>query len=40
MLGVVDTTYVREPLLPISDEQRDLVRRTLAEVGLKSPVTA
>jgi hypothetical protein len=36
----VDTTYVREPLLPISDEQRDLVRRTLAEVGLKSPVTA
>ena len=40
MLGVVDTTYVREPLLPISDDQRDLVRRTLAEVGLQAPVTA
>jgi 4-hydroxy-tetrahydrodipicolinate synthase len=40
MLGVVDTTYVREPLLPISSDQRELVRRTLAEVGLQVPVTA
>jgi hypothetical protein len=35
---VVEATYVREPLLPISDEQRDLLRATLAEVGLLSPV--
>ena len=40
MLGVIDTAYVREPLLPISDEQRDLLRHTLAEVGLAAPVTA
>src|SRR3954447_15930277 len=39
MLGVIDTTYVREPLLPISDEQRDLLRQTLAEVGLLEMVT-
>jgi 4-hydroxy-tetrahydrodipicolinate synthase len=38
MLGVLDTTYVREPLLPISDEQRNLVRRTLEEVGIAAPV--
>ncbi len=38
ILGVVETTYVREPLLPISDEQRELVRATLAEVGLLTPV--
>ena len=40
MLGAMDTAYVREPLLPISDEQRDLVRRTLAEVGLAAQVPA
>ncbi len=40
MLGVIDTAYVREPLLPISDEQRDLIRRTLAEVGLAQMVAA
>ena len=40
MVGVIDTTYVREPLLPISDEQRDLIRRTLAEVGLAQMVAA
>jgi dihydrodipicolinate synthase/N-acetylneuraminate lyase len=34
ILGVIDTTYVREPLLPIPDEDRDLLRRTLSEVGL------
>jgi 4-hydroxy-tetrahydrodipicolinate synthase len=39
MLGVIETTHVREPLLPISDEQRDLVRQTLAEVGLLQPIT-
>src|SRR4051812_18189574 len=40
MLGVIDTTYVREPLLPVSAEQRDLIRRTLAEVGLTEMVAA
>jgi 4-hydroxy-tetrahydrodipicolinate synthase len=39
ILGVIDTTYVREPLLPISDEQRNLLRRTLAEVGLLEMAT-
>jgi 4-hydroxy-tetrahydrodipicolinate synthase len=39
ILGVIDTTYVREPLLPISDDQRDLLRRTLAEVGLLEMAT-
>jgi 4-hydroxy-tetrahydrodipicolinate synthase len=34
ILGVIDTTYVREPLLPIPNRDRDLLRRTLAEVGL------
>jgi 4-hydroxy-tetrahydrodipicolinate synthase len=40
MLGVIDTTYVREPLLPVSAEQRSLIRRTLAEVGLAQMVAA
>jgi 4-hydroxy-tetrahydrodipicolinate synthase len=40
MLGVLDRPYVREPLLPISDDQRDLLRRTLAEVGLGAEVPA
>jgi 4-hydroxy-tetrahydrodipicolinate synthase len=40
MLGVMDTADVREPLLPISDDQRDLIRRTLAEVGLAAQVPA
>ncbi|MBW3632853.1 MAG: dihydrodipicolinate synthase family protein [Chloroflexi bacterium] len=34
ILGVIDTTYVREPLLPISDAERDILRSTLADVGL------
>jgi len=38
MLGVIDMAHVREPLLPISDEQRDMIRRTLAEVGLAQMV--
>jgi 4-hydroxy-tetrahydrodipicolinate synthase len=40
MLGVIDTAHVREPLLPISAERRDLIRRTLAEVGLAQMVAA
>jgi 4-hydroxy-tetrahydrodipicolinate synthase len=40
MLGAMDTAYVREPLLSISDDQRELVRRTLAEVGLAARVPA
>lgn len=40
MLGVLDRPYVREPLLPISDDQRALLRRTLAEVGLGAEVPA
>jgi dihydrodipicolinate synthase/N-acetylneuraminate lyase len=39
ILGVIDSTYVREPLLPVSDEERDLLRRTLAEVGLLEMAT-
>ncbi len=39
ILGVIDTTYVREPLLPIPDEERDLLRHTLAEVGLLEMAT-
>lgn len=40
MLGVLETAHVREPLLPISDEQRALIRDTLHEVGLLAPVSA
>jgi 4-hydroxy-tetrahydrodipicolinate synthase len=40
MLGVIDTAFVREPLLPISEAERDLIRRTLAEVGLAQRVAA
>jgi 4-hydroxy-tetrahydrodipicolinate synthase len=39
ILGIIDTTYVREPLLPISDDERDILRRTLAEVGLLEMAT-
>ena len=34
MLGVLSSAHMRPPLLPLSDEQRELVRGTLAEVGL------
>lgn len=34
MLGVLSSAHMRPPLLPLSDEQRELVRDTLAEVGL------
>jgi dihydrodipicolinate synthase/N-acetylneuraminate lyase len=37
MLGVLDNATVREPLLPISDDERELLRRTLDEVGLLLP---
>ena len=34
MLGVLESASVRPPLLPIPDHERDLLRRTMAEVGL------
>jgi 4-hydroxy-tetrahydrodipicolinate synthase len=37
MLGVLENATVREPLLPIPAEERELLRRTLAEVGLLVP---
>jgi 4-hydroxy-tetrahydrodipicolinate synthase len=40
MLGVLDRATVREPLLPISDDERALVHRALEEVGLAAAVTA
>jgi 4-hydroxy-tetrahydrodipicolinate synthase len=40
MLGVLDRPHVRPPLLPISDDERALLRRTLAEVGLLQAVPA
>jgi dihydrodipicolinate synthase/N-acetylneuraminate lyase len=40
ILGVLDTTVVREPLLPVTDEERNRLRRTLAEVGLLQAVAA
>jgi len=39
MLGLLERATVREPLLPISDAERELLRQTLAEVGLLTPVT-
>jgi 4-hydroxy-tetrahydrodipicolinate synthase len=39
MLGLLEQATVREPLLPISDAERELLRQTLAEVGLLTPVT-
>ncbi|RLE77166.1 MAG: hypothetical protein DRJ56_02895 [Thermoprotei archaeon] len=33
-LGVIEHTYVRPPLLPISEEEREAVRRALREAGL------
>ena len=34
MLGVLERNYVRPPLLPIHDDERALLRRTLVEVDL------
>lgn len=40
MLGVIPGATVREPLLPISDVERALLRTTLEEVGLLARVAA
>jgi 4-hydroxy-tetrahydrodipicolinate synthase len=34
MLGVLDRATVRPPLLPVSDAERDQVRRALQRAGL------
>jgi 4-hydroxy-tetrahydrodipicolinate synthase len=34
MLGVLDNTTVRPPLLPIADNERDVIRRALQSAGL------
>jgi len=34
MLGILDNAHVRPPLLPIPETERDLLRKTLVEVGL------
>jgi 4-hydroxy-tetrahydrodipicolinate synthase len=39
MLGVLERAYVRPPLLPISEDERALLRQTLVEVGLLSPAS-
>ena len=38
MLGVLDNTTVRPPLLPISDSERETIRGALQNAGLLSPV--
>ncbi|HZU14323.1 MAG TPA: dihydrodipicolinate synthase family protein [Chloroflexota bacterium] len=40
LLGVLDEPYVREPLLPLAASQRELLRRTLQEVGLLQETAA
>lgn len=40
MLGVLENTTVRPPLLPISDSERETVRAALQTAGLLSPVSA
>jgi 4-hydroxy-tetrahydrodipicolinate synthase len=40
MLGVLDATHVRRPLLPLGDDQRQELRDTLAEVGLLNGAVA
>ena len=37
MLGVMEHSYVREPLLPISDSERSRLRDALVEAGLLAP---
>jgi 4-hydroxy-tetrahydrodipicolinate synthase len=37
MLGVLEHAYVREPLLPISDGERNRLRGALVEAGLLAP---
>ncbi len=38
ILGIIEHTYVRPPLLPISEAERTLLKATLAEVGLLEQV--
>jgi 4-hydroxy-tetrahydrodipicolinate synthase len=38
MLGILETTTVRPPLLPISDSEREIIRGALQTAGLLSPV--
>jgi len=40
MLGVLENTIVRPPLLPISDSERDTIRGALQNARLLSPVSA
>jgi len=40
LLGVLERASVRRPLLPISDAERELLRATLAEVGLLERVAS
>lgn len=40
MLGQLDSATVRPPLLPVSDGERQILRRVLNEVGLLDPVPA
>src|SRR5687768_13674639 len=39
MLGVLENTTVRPPLLPISDSERETIRGALQNAGLLSPVS-
>lgn len=40
MLGVLETSYVREPLIPIGDNERTRLRKALIEAGLMEGETA
>ena len=40
ILGVLESAYVRQPLLPISDAEREHLTAVLKEVGLLAPTTA
>jgi 4-hydroxy-tetrahydrodipicolinate synthase len=40
ILGVLESAYVRQPLLPISDAEREHLTAVLKEVGLLTPTTA
>jgi 4-hydroxy-tetrahydrodipicolinate synthase len=40
ILGVLESAHVRQPLLPISDAEREHLTAVLKEVGLLTPTTA
>jgi dihydrodipicolinate synthase/N-acetylneuraminate lyase len=40
ILGVLEFAYVRQPLLPISDAEREHLTAVLKEVGLLTPTAA